>query len=192
MSYDFFAFMSRMKHIKRWSLMHSVIEENIMEHTEQVVVIAHALAKIKNILFNGTVDTEKVLLYALYHEAGEVITGDLPTPIKYFNEEIRSAYSALEENACHKLLNMLPDELKEDFEQYVIHDVNSVEYKIVKFADRISAYIKCIEELKAGNSEFKKAKSSIEKDVLAIDAPEVKYFMENFVPAFKKTLDELE
>lgn len=192
MSYDFFAFLSRMKYIKRWSLMHSVVEENIMEHTQEVTVIAHALAVIKNELYGGSVDTEKVLLYALYHETGEVITGDLPTPVKYFNEQIHSAYADLEENACKKLLEMLPQELKPIFSEYVLHDASSEEYKIVKYADRIAAYVKCIQELKAGNSEFKKAKAAIEKDVLNTGAPEVKFFLENFIKGYQKTLDELE
>lgn len=192
MNYDFFAFMARMKYIKRWSLMHSIVEENIMEHTEQVATVAHALAVIKNTYYGGDVNIEKILLLALYHESGEVITGDLPTPIKYFNDDIRNAYANLEENACKKLLNMLPDEMKPAFEPYVLHDPTTSEYKIVKYADRICAYIKCLEELKAGNSEFKKAKTSIEKELLKNDQPEVKYFMENFIPAYKKTLDELE
>lgn len=192
MEYDFFAFLARMKYIKRWSLMHSIVEENIMEHTEQVAVIAHALAVIKNTCFNGNVDTEKVVMYALYHETGEVITGDLPTPIKYFNDDIRSAYQDLELTACKKLLDKLPDELKPVFSQYVLHDPQSQEYRIVKYADRIAAYIKCIEETKSGNSEFKKAKKSIEKDILSFDAEEVGYFMEKFVPSYKKTLDELD
>ncbi len=192
MSYDFFAFLSRMKYIKRWSLMHSTLEENIMEHTQQVTVIAHALAVIKNTYFGGNVNVEKVLLLALYHESGEVITGDLPTPIKYFNDEIKSAYKDLEKHACEKLLNKLPCELKEIYGEIVLPDTNCLEAKIVKYADRISALIKCIDELKVGNNEFKKAKISIEKEIKLIDSPEVNYFIKNFLPAYEKTLDELD
>lgn len=181
-----------MKYIKRWCLMHSTQEENIMEHTEQVSVIAHALAVIKNTYFNGCVNVEKTVLYALYHESGEVITGDLPTPIKYFNEDIQHAYKDLEKNACEKLLKMLPDELIPTYADLVLPNVDTIEWKIVKYADRISAYIKCLEEIKVGNSEFKKAKLSIEKDISSFDAPEVKFFMDKFIPAYKKTLDELD
>jgi 5'-deoxynucleotidase len=192
MDYDFFAFMARMKYIKRWSLMHSIVEENIMEHTEQVAVITHALCLIGNTYFDSNFNTEKAVLYALYHESGEVITGDLPTPIKYFNEDIRSAYKDLEKTACKKLLKMLPDELIPQYTALVLPDESSKEWKVVKYADRISAYIKCIEELKAGNSEFKKAKISIGKDIKSYNSPEVQFFMEKFLPAYEKTLDELE
>ena len=138
-----------MKYIKRWSLMRSIREENIMEHSQQVAVIAHALALIENKMFNGNVDVAKVVLLAQYHEVGEVITGDLPTPIKYFNPEIKSAYKDLEKNACEKILNMLPDQLKDEYAEYIIPNEETCEYKLVKYADRISAYLKCVEEVKA-------------------------------------------
>ncbi len=192
MNFNFFAYLSRMKYIKRWSLMHSMVEENIMEHTEQVSVIAHALAVIKNKLFNGNVSIEKVLLYSQYHETSEVITGDLPTPIKYYNKEIVGAYKDIEEKANKKLLSMLPDVLSEEYSKCVMPDIDSEEYKIMKYADRISAYIKCVEEVKAGNSEFVKAKESIYLDIMKTDRKEVIYFMENIAPAYSKTLDELE
>ena len=172
--------------------MRSVREENIMEHSQQVAVIAHALAMIKNKNFGGNVDVGKVVLLAQYHEVGEVITGDLPTPIKYFNPEIKSAYKDLEKNACEKLLNMLPDNLKEDYKQYIIADENSEEYKIVKSADRLSAYLKCVEEIKAGNSEFKKAKSSILSELKALNRPEVDCYLKDFAPAYELSLDELD
>lgn len=181
-----------MKYIKRWSLMRSVREENIMEHTEQVAVIAHALAVIKNKMFGGAVDENKVLLYALYHETGEVITGDLPTPIKYFNKEINTAYKDLERIASEKLLTMLPGELTDIYKDYVLPDTDCYEYKLVKAADKISAYLKCVEEVKAGNSEFKKAKTSVGKALKAFDMEEVKYFIENMLPAYELTLDELD
>ena len=190
--YKFFAFLDRMKYIRRWSLMRSVREENIMEHTEQVAVIAHALALIGNRMFGKKTDAEKAALYALYHETGEVITGDLPTPIKYFNEDIRSAYKDLEKNACVKLLGMLPEELKADYETYVQPDTDRYEYKLAKAADKISAYLKCVEEVKAGNPEFRKAKAATLKAIKGFDMEEVKYFMENIAPAYELTLDELD
>jgi 5'-deoxynucleotidase len=172
--------------------MYSINDENIMEHTEQVSVIAHALSEIKNVYFNGNVDILKVLLYSQYHETSEVITGDLPTPIKYFNKEINHAYKDIEKGACEKLLQTLPLELKARYESYVIPDETSEEYKIMKCADKISAYVKCVEELKSGNSEFIKARDTLYKDIMSIDREEVKYFMQNIAPRYQCTLDELE
>ena len=192
MKYDFFAYLNRMKHIKRWALMRSNVEENIMEHTEQVSVVAHALATIKNVYFNGNVDVLKVVLYAQYHETSEVITGDLPTPIKYFNKEINVAYKDIEKGACLKLLETLPDEIRKEYEKYVLPNEDSEEYKIMKCADKISAYIKCLEEVKWGNSEFVKAKETILKDLKKCEREEVKYFIKNVLPKYELTLDELE
>ncbi len=188
----FFAYLDRMKYIKRWSLMRSVRDENIMEHSQQVSVIAHALALVSNKIYGQNLDIAKVVLLAQYHEVSEVITGDLPTPIKYFNPEIKSAYKDLEKNAAERILNMLPDELKGEYEGYVLPDTDSDEYKIVKYADRISAYVKCVEEIKAGNSEFKKAKASIEKELKNCQNQAVEYYFKNFVPAYSLTLDELD
>lgn len=190
--YKFWAFLNRMKFIKRWSLMYSVKEENIMEHSWQVTTIAHALALIKNKKFGGSVDEKKVVLLAQYHETGEVITGDLPTPIKYFNPEIKTAYKGLEKTACERLLNMLPDEVKEEYTTFVLPDESTEEYKIVKYADRISAYLKCLDELKSGNTEYKKAEKSIGKELNSTKREEVKFFMAECVPAYKLTLDELD
>ena len=192
MGYDFFAFMDRMKYIKRWQLMRSVRDENIMEHSEQVAIISHALAVINNKIFGGSADAEKVVLYAVYHECSEVMTGDLPTPIKYFNNSIHGAYKSLEDKACDKLLSTLPEELREEVGAYVKPDINCPEYKIVKAADRFAAYIKCLEEQRCGNTEFEKAKKSIEKDLHSRNMPEVEYFFDNFISAFSLTLDELE
>ncbi|MBR2377538.1 MAG: 5'-deoxynucleotidase [Clostridia bacterium] len=192
MNYDFFAYLNRMKHIKRWSLMRSNVEENIMEHTEQVSVVAHALATIKNVYYNGNVDILKVVLYSQYHETSEVITGDLPTPIKYFNKEINIAYKDIEKGASNKLLDTLPLEIRAEYEKYVLPDEDSEEYKIMKCADKISAYIKCVEEVKWGNSEFVKAKETIFKDLQNCDREEVKYFIKNVLPKYELTLDELE
>ncbi len=190
--YKFFAYINRMKYIKRWSLMRSVRDENIMEHSQQVAVIAHALALIYNENFGGNVNISKVVLMAQYHEVGEVITGDLPTPIKYFNPEIKTAYKELEKVACERILNMLPQTLKGKYEEYILPDTETEEYKIVKYADRIAAYLKCIEEIKAGNSEFKKAKRSIEAELKASKRQEVTYYLKEFAPAFELTLDELD
>ena len=190
--HKFFAFLNRMKYIRRWSLMRSVREENIMEHSQQVSVIAHALALISNKIYGGSVDVGKTVLLAQYHEVGEVITGDLPTPIKYFNLEIKNAYKDLEKDASEKLLNMLPDTLKEEYREYVLPDETTVEYKLVKAADRLSAYLKCVEEVKAGNSEFKKARASIGAELKSLKRPEVDYYLKEFAPAFELSLDELD
>lgn len=192
MVYDFYAFLSRMKYIKRWSLMRSVIEENIMEHTFMVTTVAHSLALIRKEIFGEEVDLYKVLTVAQYHETGEVITGDLPTPIKYFNDDITTAYKDLEKGASEKLINKLPEELRNEYRQAIFPDKDSIEAKLVKCADKICALIKCLEELRAGNKEFKKAKESILKEVLSYDLPECKYFIDKILPSFEKTLDELQ
>ncbi len=190
--FKFFAYLNRMKYIKRWSLMRSVREENIMEHSQQVAVIAHALGLIRNKFFGGTLDIEKIVLYAQYHEVGEVITGDLPTPIKYFNPEINAAYKDLEKIACGRITEMLPETLKEEYKQYILPDTSSAEYAVVKYADRLAAYLKCVEEVKAGNSEFKKARASILSELKNTGAEEVEYYLKEFAPAFELTLDELD
>ena len=192
MRYDFYAYMDRMKYIKRWQLMRATREENIMEHSQSVALLAHALATIHNERFGGNADVGKTVLYALYHETSEVMTGDLPTPIKYYNRTIQGAYKELEKSACEKMVEMLPKEMRGGISPYVFADENSVEYKLVKAADRLSAYIKCLEELRSGNGEFAKAKKSIEEDLHSRNLPEVEYFFENFVPSFSLTLDELE
>lgn len=190
--YNFYAFLDRMKYIKRWSLMRSSREENVMEHSQQVAVIAHALALIDTEVCGNAPDVNKTVLYAMYHECSEVMTGDLPTPIKYYNKEMRGAYRAIEDRASERLLAMLPEELKKGLAPYVVADMESYEYKLVKGADKLSAYIKCLEELKAGNAEFKKAKESIEKELKEKNMPCVDYFCEKFLPGFLLTLDEME
>ncbi len=192
MSNDFFAYFKRMKHIKRWSLMYSSIVENDMEHTLEVTVIAHALALIGNRIYNKSYDIEKVLTYAMYHECSEVITGDLPTPVKYFNAEINSAYKDLEIRASKKLIDTLDEALKQDYENALLPDKESGEYVLVKCADKIAALIKCIDEVNVGNKEFKKAKSSIEKEVRKMPNEEVSYFLVHIMPSYSKTLDELD
>lgn len=190
--YNFFAYLDRMKYIRRWQLMRSVRDENIMEHSQQVATFAHVLAVINNKVFGGNADAGKAALYAVYHECSEVMTGDLPTPIKYFNSSINGAYKQLEERAADKLLDNLPPELKDELVLSVKPDTGCYEYKLMKAADRLSAYVKCLEELRCGNAEFANAKNSIEKDLLSRNLPEVNYFFEKFIPAFSLTLDELE
>ena len=192
MSYNFYAYLDRMKFIKRWQLMRCVREENIMEHSQQVAMLTHALAVINNKVFAGNADAGKAVLYAVFHECSEVMTGDLPTPVKYFNNSIHGAYKCLEERASDKILSTLPKELEVELSPLLKPDTDSIEYKLMKAGDRLSAYVKCLEELRAGNDEFVKAKKSIEEDLHRRNMPEVEYFMENFIPAYFLTLDELE
>ncbi|MBQ9783553.1 MAG: 5'-deoxynucleotidase [Clostridia bacterium] len=191
--YHFFAYMARMKLIRRWSLMKSVSEENIAEHSAQVAQIAHALALIKNKKFGGTLNADRVATMALYHETSEVLTGDLPTPIKYYNPEIRKAYKDIEGIANEKLLTMLPQELQADYRALIVEDSDSYEHALVKAADKISAYIKCVEELRSGNREFAKAEAALRSEVERYYSyEEVRYFCDTFLDTFRKTLDELE
>ena len=190
--YSFFAYLDRMKYINRWSLMRSNDKENIMEHSAQVSMIAHALAVIGNVYFGKNYNVDKVTTIALFHETSEVITGDLPTPIKYYNPQIRDAYKAIEAVANDKLIGMLPQEMQPVYEQIIKADSCSLEGKLVKYADKISAYVKCLGELKGSNNEFKKAKNAIEKDIENIDSDEVKFFMEHFIAPYSLTLDELD
>ncbi len=192
MKSNFYAYLDRMKYIKRWQLMRSVREENVMEHSFVVTLFSHALAVIHNEVFGGKADVLKTVLYATYHETSEVMTGDLPTPIKYYNHSIQGAYKELERSACEKIVETLPSEIRAEFAPFVLADEKSVEYKLVKAADRLAAYIKCLEELKSGNGEFVKAKKSIEEDLKGRKMPEIDYFFEHFIPAFELTLDELE
>ncbi|MCW2254167.1 5'-deoxynucleotidase [Providencia alcalifaciens] len=191
MSY-FFAHLARMKLIHRWPLMRNVRTENVSEHSLQVAMVAHALAIIKNRKFGGNVNAERIALLAMYHDASEVITGDLPTPIKYHNQQIAHEYKKIEKFAQQKLLDMLPEELQEDFKSLVMEELQSdEEHSLVKQADSLCAYLKCLEELSAGNSEFKLAKMRLEKILSERKSPEMNYFMEIFVPSFSLSLDEI-
>ena len=191
-SSHFFAYLSRMKFIHRWGLMRNTLVENIQEHSLQVAMIAHALALIRNRLFAGRLDPERVMVLAVFHEVSEVITGDLPTPLKYFNPEISRAYSQIEQVARRKLWDMIPTALKKDYRSVLFREEADAEsWEIVKAADKISAYAKCLEELKAGNQEFAKAKDSIEREIARLELPEVAYFMREFVHSFALALDEL-
>ena len=190
MSYPFFAMLSRMRYINRWGLMRNTFQENIQEHSHQVAVLAHALAVIQNRFYGGQIDPGAVAVAALYHDASEILTGDMPTPIKYDNPDIKAAYKQVEAMAEQKLLSMLPEELRCDFDEAVTIPDPEV-HAIVKAADKLSAYIKCVEELKAGNTEFKKAKEQTYAALCQNPIPALKYFMEHFLPGFELTLDEL-
>lgn len=193
MSHHFFAYMARMKLIRRWSLMKSVSDENIAEHSAQVAQIAHALALIKNRMFGGNVNADRIASIALYHETSEVLTGDLPTPIKYYNEEIRHSYKEIEQIANNKLISMLPEPLRDDYRELIEVPADSYEHILVKAADKIAAYIKCIEEMRSGNREFAKAEITLRREVESYRSyPEVAYFCDTFLDTFKKTLDELD
>jgi 5'-deoxynucleotidase len=188
----FFAYLARMKFIRRWGLMHNTYPENIQEHSLRVAMIAHALGVIRNRIFQGRCNPDRAATLALYHDASEVLTGDLPTPVKYFNPDIRTAYQVIETVAKRKLLAMIPDELRPDYGPLLFDDeVDRVHRDLVKAADRLAAYIKCLEELAAGNHEFSKAEKALRSSVDALSLPEVGYFMEKFLPSFKLTLDEL-
>ena len=188
----FFAYLSRMRLIKRWGLMRNTYEENIQEHSLQVALVAHGLAVIRNVYFAGTVNPDRVMALAVFHESGEVFTGDLATPIKYFNPEIKRAYDAIEAFAKARLIAMLPEEMRESYRPLLFGEEEDKElWKLVKAADKICAYLKCIEEMKSGNQEFGKAERSIRKDIEELELPEVKLFMERFAPSFALALDEL-
>ena len=192
MENGFFAMVSRMKYINRWALMRNEHSENLSEHSFEVAVIAHALAVIKNKRFGGTVNGEKAALMGLFHDSPETLTGDMPTPVKYYSEEVRNAYKTVEENACKSLVEMLPEDFQSEFSPLLIPNEEDAElWKLVKAADKISALIKCLEERKAGNSEFIKAGEGIRESIEKLDMPEVKVFIEEFLPAFELTLDEL-
>ena len=189
MQYHFYAMLSRMKNIYRWGLMRNTKTENLSEHSLEVALIAHALAIIKNRRFGGKCDPNFVATAALFHDTSEIITGDLPTPIKYYNDEIKDTYKQIEAAAEQQLSNMLPDDFKEEFAK--IYNPDPETRRLVKAADKISALIKCIEELNMGNREFAVAKKTIEKAVEEMKMPEANVFMDEFLDSFSLTLDEL-
>lgn len=184
--------MSRMKLIERWALMRNSQSENICEHSLEVAMIAHALAVISNKRFDNQLDEYKIALIGMYHDSTEIITGDMPTPIKYFNPEIRGAFKEVEKVAADKLLAMLPEDLKPSYEALFFKQEEDKElWRLVKAADKISALIKCIEEAKAGNKEFIQAEETLRKTIREMNIPEVDVFFEVFLGSFDKTLDEL-
>ena len=190
-NYNFFAMVNRMKYIDRWALMPNANKENIAEHSHSVAVIAHVLALIGNREFGKNYNPERAALLALYHDTTEVITGDMPTPVKYYNDEIKSVYKDIEKTAGDRLLKMLPDDYKQDYVS-LFHksDEDKQLWKLVKAADKISALVKCIEENRMGNREFDIALKSQEQKIADIDMPEVKFFSEHFLKAYYLTLDE--
>ena len=190
MKSHFFAYISRMRFIQRWALMRNTAPENVQEHSHQVAVLAHALAVIRNEKFGGAVDPGQVAVAALYHDASEILTGDMPTPIKYDNPAIQHAYKEVEAVAEKKLLHMLPQELQSVYAPILTPTDPDVE-RLVKAADKLSAYIKCVEELKAGNTEFREAAAQTRKALEGYGLPEVAYFLDTFMDSFSLSLDEL-
>lgn len=191
MSDNFFAYISRMRYIGRWSLMRNSMPENIQEHSHMVAVLAHALGVIRRDVLGEACDPNECAAVALFHDCSEILTGDLPTPIKYHSAEISAAYKQVEELACGKLLDTLPAELRGAYEPLLTGEAQQRLHDIVKAADKLSAYIKCIEERKAGNNEFLSAEKQIRGILDETPLPELRYFMEHFIPAFELTLDEL-
>ncbi|MBD8163625.1 5'-deoxynucleotidase [Erwinia persicina] len=188
----FFAHLSRLKLINRWPLMRNVRTENVSEHSLQVAMVAHALALIKNKKFNGNLNAERIAMMAIYHDASEVLTGDLPTPVKYYNAQIAHEYKKIEKIAQQKLIEMLPEELRSAYAPLIDeHQHSEAETAIVKQADALCAYLKCLEELSAGNNEFLLAKARLEKTLAQRHSPEMDYFVEVFVPSFSLSLDEI-
>ena len=191
MANEFYALMGRMRYITRWGLMRNSFSENIQEHSHQVAVLAHALALIRrDILKLDTPDPDKCAVAALYHDASEILTGDLPTPIKYYNPDIKDAYKQVERIAGNRLLDMLPQELRSSYEHYVLEDDAALE-PFVKGADKLSAHIKCLEEQKAGNTEFDSAAKQTWDSMKAMNRPELDWFLEHCLPAFALNIDQL-
>ena len=191
MDSNFFALISRMRYIARWGLMRNALPENIQEHSHMVAVLAHALGVIRRDIFRKPCDVNALATAALYHDASEILTGDLPTPIKYHNAEIMSAYHAVEDLAVQKLLGMLPPELRPVYED-ILRPADPEVEELVKAADKLSAHIKCLEELKAGNEEFRQAARQTAQALDGYDMPELQYFREHFLGSFQLTLDEME
>lgn len=186
----FFAMISRMKYIDRWGLMNNTKTENISEHSLETAILAHALVNIANVRLNEHLDADKAAVIAMFHDASEIITGDMPTPIKYYNPEIKNAYKTVEKVAEQRLLSMLPEDLQAVYRP-VISNEDAVLERYVKAADKLSALIKCIEEVRMGNNEFLKAKESTEKAIEQMELPALKIFMEECIPSYYLTLDEL-
>ena len=188
---SFFSLLFRQKYITRWGLMRNTHQENIQEHSLQVAMISHSLAVIGNEMFGKDYDAGKAAVYAMYHDCNEIYTGDMPTPVKYHNPEILKAYKSVEEISKERLIGLLPEELRKPYKDILFFESNDEAYKIlVKSADRISAYIKCVEELKSGNLEFSDAAVSIRESITSIELDEVKYFMDTFIEGFELTLDK--
>lgn len=187
---SFYALLFRQKYIKRWGLMRSVTEENLAEHSTETAILTHALASIGNLVFGMHYDVGRAVVLALFHDTPEVITGDLPTPVKYYNAKIRNSYAEIEENAVNLLLSKLPAELTEAYRPLFDGGEPGL-MKLVKAADKLCAYIKCVEEEKCGNTEFRLARIAVSETLASMECDELKWFCEHLLPAFDKTLDEI-
>ena len=192
MENNFFAMISRLKWIDRWALMKNATNENLSEHSLEVAMIAHALCVIGNRRLGKNLNGERAALIGMYHDATEIITGDMPTPVKYYNDEIRHVYKDIEKEAQRRLISLLPDDMKDEYDSiFSPGEELSYEKRLVKGADKLSAYIKCIEEEKAGNREFLSAEESTLRSLRKMELPEVDIFIEECIPGYRKTLDEL-
>ena len=181
-----------MKNLNRWALMRNTFADSLSQHSHEVAALAHALAVIRNRRFGGNVNAERAALLGIYHDMPEILTGDMPTPVKYYNSEIKSAFKKMEEAACEKLLNELPEDLRADYEPLFIEkDADAELWKLIKAADKLSALIKCVEERKAGNTEFSKAEAATIESLRKLDLPEIGVFMSEFLPSYELTLDQL-
>lgn len=191
MNNDFYAMMSRMKYITRWGLMRNTIRENISEHSLEVAMLAHSLGVINNVVFKGSINPERLAVLGIYHDVTEIITGDMPTPVKYYDPKIRNAYRDIEIGAKNELLKGMPNELRDVYDKLLVESPEEeTEWKYVKAADKLSAYIKCIEEKNMGNTDFLQAEKSIRNTLDDMELPEVRYFLDNFMEAYDKTIDE--
>ena len=186
----FFAMMARMKYIERWALMRNSVSENICEHSLEVAMLAHGLGIIGRKRFGKDLSPERLAMLGMYHDCTEIITGDMPTPVKYANDELKEAYKAIEDSAAQRLLEMLPEALREIYTPLVMESDEDLN-PIVKAADKLSAYIKCVEEQKAGNTEFDSAAEQTMQALHAMDRPELEWFLDQCLPAFSKNLDQL-
>jgi 5'-deoxynucleotidase len=190
-TYDFFAFLARMRYISRWGLMRNTVPENIQEHSLDVAVIAHALAMIRKTYYGGDLDPARAALYGIFHDASEIFTGDMPTPVKHFNPNFKRSFHQLEDRARHKLLAMLPPEMAKEYEPLFFFEGDEEYHALVKAADKIAALAKCIEEEKSGNLEFRRAGAEHLELLANSPLPEVRYFLEKFLPGYRLSLDEL-
>lgn len=191
MDYHFFAYIYRLRYIKRWSLMRNTVQENVAEHSFHVAILTHMLCTIANEVFHRSVNTAEAVILALFHDVTEVFTGDIPTPVKHHNATILKNFREIEQLAAERLASMIPEELKAAYQPCIQENKNHELYSWVKAADLLDAYLKCISELSAGNREFAVAKQQIEESILALRMPEVDYFLTHLAPSFSKTLDEL-
>lgn len=190
MSYHYFAMLSRMKYIARWGLMRNIREENLSEHSLETAFIAHALCKINNLRLGGNLNADRAAVLAMFHDTTEIITGDLPTPIKYKNEQIKSVYKEIENSAAEKLLELLPDDFKAEY-SHIYNETDEELCKILRAADKLSALIKCIEEGRMGNDEFRIAEKSSRKAIKELECPEADIFVKEFLDSYRLTLDEM-